>query len=59
MLDRLCNTGAEVKDEDLEVCGAVVLRELQRLSWSTAGGSILSEDVVNAHQSCNDPNEIW
>eukprot|EP00066_Takifugu_rubripes_P024914 XP_011614180.1 PREDICTED: centrosomal protein kizuna isoform X2 [Takifugu rubripes] len=55
---RLCNSGAEVKDEDLEVCGAVVLRELQTLSWSTAGGSILSEDVVNAHQSSNDPNEI-
>lgn len=48
-----------MKDEDLEVCGAVVLRELQRLSWSTTGGSILSEDVVNAHQSSNDPNEIW
>lgn len=48
-----------MKDEDLEVCGAVVLRELQRLSWSTAGGSILSEDVVIAHQSSNDPNEIW
>lgn len=44
--------------EDLEVCGAVVLRELQRLSWSTARGCILSEDIVNAHQSSNDPDEI-
>lgn len=47
-----------MKDEDLEVCGAVVLRELQRLSWSTVRSSILSEDVVNAHQSGSDPNEI-
>lgn len=47
-----------MKDEDLEVCGAVVLRELQRLSCSTVRGSVLSEDIVNAHQSSNDPNEI-
>lgn len=47
-----------MKDEDLEVCGAVVLHEFQRLSWSTAGGSILPEDVVNAPQSTNDPTEI-
>lgn len=47
-----------MKDEDLEVCGAVVLCELQRLSWSTVRGSILSEDIANAHQSSNDPHEI-
>lgn len=58
VLNRLCNSGAEVKDEDLEVCGAVVLHELRRLSWSTVRGSILSEDIVNAHQSSSDPDEI-
>lgn len=58
VLDSLCNSGAEVKDENLEVCGAVVLHELQRLSWSTVRGSILSEDIINAHLSSSDPDEI-
>lgn len=47
-----------MNDEDLEACGAVVLHELQGLSWSTAHGAILSKDVVKAHQSSTDPNEI-
>ncbi|XP_044230865.1 centrosomal protein kizuna isoform X2 [Thunnus albacares] len=54
----LCNGGADLNDEDLEACGAVVLHELQRLSWSTAKGCLLPQDLVNAHQSSTEPNEI-
>ncbi|CAK6968020.1 centrosomal protein kizuna isoform X1 [Scomber scombrus] len=60
-LDRiisLCNGGAGLNDEDLEACGAVFLHELQRLSWSTAKGCLLSQDLVTAHQSSTEPNEI-
>uniref|UniRef100_UPI0037E7C146 centrosomal protein kizuna isoform X2 n=1 Tax=Semicossyphus pulcher TaxID=241346 RepID=UPI0037E7C146 len=54
----LCNAGAGLNDEDLEACGAVILHELQRLSWSTAKGCLLPQDLVSAHQSCTEPNEI-
>ncbi|KAM6968760.1 centrosomal protein kizuna isoform 1-T1 [Tautogolabrus adspersus] len=54
----LCNGGASLKDEDLEACGAVILHELQRLSWSTAKGCLLPQDLVSAHRSCTEPNEI-
>lgn len=47
-----------MNDEDLEACGALVLRELQRLSWSTEKGCLLPQDVVSAHQSSTEPNEI-
>ncbi|XP_031144499.1 centrosomal protein kizuna isoform X4 [Sander lucioperca] len=54
----LCNSGAGLNDEDLEACGAVILHELQRLSWSTAKGCLLPQDLVRAHQSSTEPNEI-
>ncbi|CAB1453357.1 unnamed protein product, partial [Pleuronectes platessa] len=54
----LCNVGAGLNDEDLGACGAVVLHELQRLSWSTAKGCLLSQELVSSHQSSSDPNEI-
>ncbi|KAM7403864.1 hypothetical protein PAMA_004336 [Pampus argenteus] len=54
----LCNGGAGLNDEDLEACGAVVVHEFQRLSWSTAKGCVLPQDLVNAHQSSTEPSEI-
>ncbi|KAK9533455.1 hypothetical protein VZT92_008572 [Zoarces viviparus] len=54
----LCNRGAGLNDEDLEACGAVILHELQRLSWSTAKGCLLPQDLVGAQRSSTDPNEI-
>ncbi|XP_041669167.1 centrosomal protein kizuna [Cheilinus undulatus] len=54
----LCNSGASLNDEDLEACGAVILHELQRLSWSTAKGCLLPQDLVSAHQPCIESNEI-
>uniref|UniRef100_A0A668A9Q5 Centrosomal protein kizuna n=2 Tax=Myripristis murdjan TaxID=586833 RepID=A0A668A9Q5_9TELE len=54
----LCNSRAGLNDEDLEACGAVVLHELQRLSWSTAKGCLLPQDLVSAHQSSTEPEEI-
>uniref|UniRef100_A0A8C4GED1 Centrosomal protein kizuna n=1 Tax=Dicentrarchus labrax TaxID=13489 RepID=A0A8C4GED1_DICLA len=44
--------------EDLEACGAVILHELQRLSWSTEKGCLLPQDIVSAHQLSTEPNEI-
>uniref|UniRef100_A0A3Q1GUX4 Centrosomal protein kizuna n=1 Tax=Acanthochromis polyacanthus TaxID=80966 RepID=A0A3Q1GUX4_9TELE len=57
-LKSLCDDGAGLNDEDLEACGAVVLHELQRLSWSTEKGCLLPQDLVSAHQSSTEPNEI-
>nr|XP_020464391.1 centrosomal protein kizuna isoform X2 [Monopterus albus] len=54
----LCNSGAGLNDEDLEACGAVVFHGLQRLSWSTEQGCLLPQDLVSAHQSSTEPNEI-
>ncbi|XP_028251035.1 centrosomal protein kizuna isoform X2 [Parambassis ranga] len=54
----LCDDGAGLNDEDLEACGAVVLHELPRLSWSTEKGCLLPQDLVSAHQSSTEPNEI-
>ncbi|KAM3595102.1 uncharacterized protein V6R79_018120 [Siganus canaliculatus] len=53
-----CNRGASVNDEGLEACGAVILRELPKLSWSTTKGCLLPRDVVNASQSCTEPRQI-
>ncbi|TKS86393.1 Centrosomal protein kizuna [Collichthys lucidus] len=57
-LESLCNSEAGLNDKDLKACGAVILHELQRLSWSTSKGCLLPEDLVLAHQSCTEPNEI-
>ncbi|KAM7376515.1 hypothetical protein PAMP_006243 [Pampus punctatissimus] len=54
----LCNSGAGLNDEDLEACGAVVVHEFQRLSWSSAKGCVLPQDLVNAHQFSTEPSEI-
>ncbi|KAM4723830.1 centrosomal protein kizuna isoform 2-T2 [Anableps anableps] len=54
----LCDDGAGLIYEDLEACGAVVLHELQRLSWSTEKGCVLPQDLVRVHQSSIEPNEI-
>ncbi|XP_035529633.1 centrosomal protein kizuna isoform X1 [Morone saxatilis] len=54
----LCNAGAGLNHEDLEACGAVILHELQRLSWSTEKGCLLPQDIVSAHQLSTEPNEI-
>ncbi|XP_061600075.1 centrosomal protein kizuna isoform X1 [Cololabis saira] len=54
----LCDDGAGLNDEDLEACGSVVLHELQRLSWSTEKGCLLPQDLVSAHQSSTEPNQI-
>lgn len=54
----LCDDGAGLNDEDLGACGAVVLHELQRLSWSTEKGCLLPQDLVCAHQASTEPNEI-
>ncbi|XP_047467832.1 centrosomal protein kizuna [Mugil cephalus] len=54
----LCGDGAGLNDEDLEACGAVVLHELQRLSWSTEKGCLLPRDLVSAYQSSAEPDEI-
>uniref|UniRef100_A0A669EQK2 Centrosomal protein kizuna n=1 Tax=Oreochromis niloticus TaxID=8128 RepID=A0A669EQK2_ORENI len=58
ILGSLCDDGADLNDEDLGACGAVVLHELQRLSWSTEKGCLLPQDLVCAHQSSTEPNEI-
>ncbi|KAM4541702.1 centrosomal protein kizuna isoform 2-T2 [Odontesthes bonariensis] len=54
----LCDEGRGLNDEDLEACGAVVLHNLQRLSWSTEMGCLLSQDLVSVHQHCTEPDEI-
>ncbi|XP_054894860.1 centrosomal protein kizuna isoform X1 [Poeciliopsis prolifica] len=54
----LCDDGAGLIDEDLEACGTVVLHELRRLSWSTEKGCVLPQELVRAHQSNTEPNEI-
>ncbi|AWP16731.1 putative centrosomal protein kizuna [Scophthalmus maximus] len=54
----LCNRGAGLNGEDLGACGALVLHELRRLSWSTAKGCLLPQDLVRSHQSNPDPEGI-
>ncbi|XP_061824566.2 centrosomal protein kizuna isoform X1 [Nerophis lumbriciformis] len=46
----LCDSGLGLNEEDLEACGAVVLHELQGLSWSTTKGCLLTQELVSAHQ---------
>ncbi|XP_038127528.1 centrosomal protein kizuna isoform X1 [Cyprinodon tularosa] len=55
---RLCEDGAGLDDEDLEACGAVVLHELRRLSWSMEKGCVLPGELVKAYQSSPQSNEI-
>ncbi|XP_072313439.1 centrosomal protein kizuna isoform X2 [Eucyclogobius newberryi] len=54
----LCNSGEDLNGEDPKACGAVVLHELQRLSWSTEKGCLLPLDVVSAHRSWTNTHEI-
>ncbi|KAM4541385.1 centrosomal protein kizuna [Fundulus diaphanus] len=54
----LCDDGAGLNGEDLEACGAVVLHELRRLSWSTEKGCVLPPELVRAHPRSTEPNEI-
>ncbi|KAF7656272.1 hypothetical protein LDENG_00044130 [Lucifuga dentata] len=54
----LCNSGSSFNDEDIGACGAVVLHELQKLSWSTTNGCLLPQDLVNARQSSTEPKDI-
>ncbi|KAJ0062739.1 hypothetical protein NL108_004381 [Boleophthalmus pectinirostris] len=53
-----CNSGEDLNGVDPKVCGAVVLHELQRLSWSTEKGCLLPLDLVSAHQFSTKPKEI-
>uniref|UniRef100_A0A8D3A7Y4 Centrosomal protein kizuna n=1 Tax=Scophthalmus maximus TaxID=52904 RepID=A0A8D3A7Y4_SCOMX len=46
------------QEMDLGACGALVLHELRRLSWSTAKGCLLPQDLVRSHQSNPDPEGI-
>lgn len=60
-LDRLiglCNRGGDLNGEDPKACGAVVLHELQRLSWCTVKGCLLPPDLVNTHISHTTADEI-
>ncbi|CAL8285946.1 unnamed protein product [Lota lota] len=55
----LCNRGElSVSHEDLDACSAVVLRELQRLSWSTERGCLLPWDVVEGQRASTQPQDI-
>ncbi|KAM9356008.1 centrosomal protein kizuna isoform 2-T2 [Pholidichthys leucotaenia] len=54
----LCDGGGGLNNEDLEACGAVVLHELQRLSWSMEKGCLLPEDLVSDHGCCTEPRQI-
>uniref|UniRef100_A0A3P8XD23 Centrosomal protein kizuna n=1 Tax=Esox lucius TaxID=8010 RepID=A0A3P8XD23_ESOLU len=54
----LCNARAGLNGEDLDACGAVVLHQLQRLSWSTSKGCLLTEEIVSANWSTSEPRKI-
>ncbi|CAL8294436.1 unnamed protein product [Arctogadus glacialis] len=55
----LCNRGAlSVSDADLEECSAVVLRELQRLCWSTERGCLLPWELVGGQRGSPQPQDI-
>ncbi|KAM9777395.1 centrosomal protein kizuna [Neosynchiropus ocellatus] len=55
---RLCEGRGGMNDEDLEACGAVVLHQLQVLSRSTEQGCLLPLELVRAHQSCTQYEQI-
>ncbi|XP_018608884.2 centrosomal protein kizuna isoform X2 [Scleropages formosus] len=54
----LCNGEAALNGEDLEACGAVVLHQFQRLSWSMSKGCLLRRDIVSAHWMAADGRRI-
>ncbi|KAL0969252.1 hypothetical protein UPYG_G00224520 [Umbra pygmaea] len=54
----LCNARADLNEQDLDACGAVVLHQLQRLSWSMSKGCLLPEEVVRSNWSSNEPVKI-
>lgn len=43
----ICNQTSSLEQEDLEVCEALVLHQLQRLLQSTMNGCLLSEEALN------------
>ncbi|KAK6304301.1 hypothetical protein J4Q44_G00248870 [Coregonus suidteri] len=54
----LCNARAGLNGEDLDACGAVVLHQLQRLSWTTSKGCLLPEEIVSSNWSTTEPRKI-
>ncbi|MBN3325306.1 KIZ protein, partial [Atractosteus spatula] len=54
----LCNHKACLNEEDLEACGAVVLHQLQRLSWSTSKGCLLPEEIVSGNWNTVEERKI-
>lgn len=54
----LCNGKAALNGVDLEACGAVVLHQLQRLSWSVSKGCLLPEEIVSANWTSADEKKI-
>ncbi|XP_066577332.1 centrosomal protein kizuna isoform X2 [Amia ocellicauda] len=54
----LCHRKARLNEEDLEACGAVVLHQLQRLSWSMSKGCLLPEEIVSSDWTTIDEGKI-
>ncbi|KAI1895831.1 hypothetical protein AGOR_G00110810 [Albula goreensis] len=64
-----CNRKADLKDEDLEACGAAALHQLQTLSRSTSKGCLLPRETISAYQAaggglnrsclCADGAKLW
>ncbi|XP_048831256.1 centrosomal protein kizuna isoform X2 [Brienomyrus brachyistius] len=54
----LCNGKAALNGVDLEACGAVVLHQFQRLSWSVSKGCVLPEEIVSANWTSADEKKI-
>uniref|UniRef100_A0A674EZW5 Centrosomal protein kizuna n=1 Tax=Salmo trutta TaxID=8032 RepID=A0A674EZW5_SALTR len=54
----LCNARAGLNGEDLDACGAVVLHQLQRLSWTMSMGCLLPEELVSSNWSTTEPRKI-
>uniref|UniRef100_A0A4W5K697 Centrosomal protein kizuna n=1 Tax=Hucho hucho TaxID=62062 RepID=A0A4W5K697_9TELE len=54
----LCNARAGLNGEDLDACGAVVLHQLQRLSWTMSKGCLLPEELVSSNWSTTEPRKI-
>ncbi|KAG9336125.1 hypothetical protein JZ751_002472 [Albula glossodonta] len=49
-----CNRKADLKDEDLEACGAAALHQLQTLSRSTSKGCLLPRETISAYQAAGE-----
>ncbi|KAM9466802.1 centrosomal protein kizuna isoform 2-T2 [Clarias gariepinus] len=55
----LCSQRGELNGEELNMCGAVVLRQLPWLLWNSPHGCLLHGDLVNTHWStAEDPAHI-